>query len=354
MILRANYTRVCAFLKYYAEVLQHDPLTVQNYRGWLKHLLRWADETPFAKAPVIRPVLPRYLLTWRGPTGRPLSPSLVRQVCRGARGFFEWLRQDNPALVRRLSGEWLATLQPPAMSEMPRRERQVVTLEMVRALLAVEVQPNDLTTRRDQAAAAFLFLSGARASAFVTLTLDCVNIPARTVRQDPTLGVRTKNKKAAVTRLLEIEDLLARVEQWDTFVRARLPGTACWYTPLHAFLGVTELAAVPPGRFRKGRLAGSLKGLFRKAGLPSLSPHKFRHGHAVYGLKLARDMSEFKAISMNLMHASLGTTDKTYAVLSDQEVHERIARLGQPTNRSATMDATAIKAVLLELLARFE
>jgi integrase len=354
MVSRSNYLLVRAFLTHYADVLQHDPLTVQNYRGWLKHVLRWAAETPFGKASAIRPTFPRYLLTVRRSNGKPLSPAGIRQICRGTRGFFVWLRQTNPMLGRALPEDWLATLQPPAMAEPLPAERQVVTLEMVRVLLRVPAAQDDLRTKRDQAAAAFLFLSGARASAFVTLTLDCVDIAARTVRQDPTLGVHTKNKKAAITRLLEIPDLLAVVAEWDALVRSELPGTTCWYTPLHSFLGSTTLAGAPPGRFRKGQLAASLSRLFQKANLPPLSPHKFRHGHAVYGLKLAQDMSDLKAISMNLMHASLAVTDRTYAVLSDRDVHERIARLGRrPSTVASSGDANALKEALQEVLVRF-
>ena len=42
--------------------------------------------------------------------------------------------------------------------------------------MQVQVAPDDIATRRDKASAAFLFLSGARATAFCTLTLECVNI----------------------------------------------------------------------------------------------------------------------------------------------------------------------------------
>lgn len=48
---------------------------------------------------------------------------------------------------------------------------------------------------------------------------------------------------------------------------------------------------------------------WRSIGLPYHSPHAFRHGHAVYALKLAENISQLKAISQNLMHANLSTTD---------------------------------------------
>ena len=64
-----------------------------------------------------------------------------------------------------------------------------------------------------------------------------------------------------------------------------------------------------------------------RAGLPYRSAHKFRHGHAVYGLLRARTMADYKVPSENTMHADIRTTDDTYAVLSSEEVKRRIAGL---------------------------
>lgn len=85
---------------------------------------------------------------------------------------------------------------------------------------------SDLALRRDKAAAALLFLSGMRAGALVSLTIDCVDVVNRTIKQWPTLGVKTKNRKSATTNLLNIPELLTVVESWDSYIRARLPLTA--------------------------------------------------------------------------------------------------------------------------------
>lgn len=52
-----------------------------------------------------------------------------------------------------------------------------------------------------------------------------------TIKQWPSLGVRTKNDETATTYLLEIPDLLAVVEKWDASVRPCLPPNAVWYAP---------------------------------------------------------------------------------------------------------------------------
>jgi site-specific recombinase XerC len=71
-----------------------------------------------------------------------------------------------------------------------------------------------------------------------------------------------------------------------------------------------------------------LKLWLKKVGLPFHSPHKFRHGNAVYVLKLAKDIAALKAVSQNLMHSNLSITDGVYGILSDTDIQKQIASLG--------------------------
>ena len=74
------------------------------------------------------------------------------------------------------------------------------------------------------------------------------------------------------------------------------------------------------------------------------SPHKFRHGHAVYALQHAQTMADYKAVSMNLMHNDIRVTDGIHAPLAGNEVQRRIAGLtGQPAPQvSADGDLAAL------------
>jgi hypothetical protein len=69
----------------------------------------------------------------------------------------------------------------------------------------------------------------------------------------------------------------------------------------------------------------------KKVYLPYHSPHKFRHGNAVYSIKLAKDIAALKAVSQNLMHSNLSITDGVYGILSQTDLREQIALLGQVT-----------------------
>ena len=86
-----------------------------------------------------------------------------------------------------------------------------------------------------------------------------------------------------------------------------------------------RLSADAPGKNRNLALAKRMHHLFEVAGVPYQSPHKFRHGHAVYALQHAKTMADYKAVSMNLMHEDIRVTDGIYAPLAGNEVQQRIA-----------------------------
>lgn len=75
-----------------------------------------------------------------------------------------------------------------------------------------------------------------------------------------------------------------------------------------------------------------MKALFTRAQLEYKSPHKFRHGNAVYGLLHAQTLADYKAVSMNLMHENLETTDGIHAPLLSSDVKSRITSLTRKAN----------------------
>ncbi len=150
--------------------------------------------------------------------------------------------------------------------------------------------------------------------------------------------METKNGKSATTYLLDIPELLSVVETWDAFIRSQLPLTAMWYTPTVTRWGEQTLSAGAPGKNRNLALAKRLHHLFEAAGVPYQSPHKFRHGHAVYALQHAKTMADYKAVSMNLMHEDIRVTDGIYAPLAGNEVQQRITALNLSSAAPLTVD----------------
>jgi integrase len=323
-----NYFLAREFIAYLSEVMQLNPTSVYRYWPYLKHLLIWADAVPFSQAAAIRPTFTSYLAALGQSRSEPagLAGMTLKKILQTAKRFFGWLKTMYPQQYRQLPPAWIDALRLPRGSR-PVEEHKFVRLEQVLELIGIPIPDEDIATWRDQAAAAMLFLSGARATAFTTLTLECVDLPNRTVKQWTELGVKTKNSKSATTFLLEVPELLHFVERWDGYVRSRLPSAATWYTPILQNWGDQTLSAVRPGSNRNVALGRRMCKLFALAQIPCQSPHAFRHGHAVFALQHCRTMADYKAVSMNLMHDSIAITDGIYAPLATEEVRYRVATL---------------------------
>jgi integrase len=125
------------------------------------------------------------------------------------------------------------------------------------------------------------------------------------------------------------------VEAWDAFLRSQASEDTRWYPPVVSRWGEQSLVTdALPGKNRHQALVKRLRILFETAGLEFKSAHKFRHGHAVYGLQNAPTMADYKAVSMNLMHQDIKITDQIYTPILSEEVSRRIAGLGtQPEAR---------------------
>jgi integrase len=338
LVNRTNYLWVNEFLLFLREVKQVSPASAERYRFYLRHLLLWAMDTPLNKVSALRPTFPVYVGALVSPQGERLAATSQKKIIEVSRQFFEWAKLNYVSEFRGLPATWIELLRPAQAQQMNVYEDHVfVTPDEVKALVATPRADGDLAHWRDCAAAARLLLSGERASAFVTSPIGAVNFRESWVHQWPELGVKTKNAKKATTFLLPIAELIEIAQSWDDFVRANLPPDRPWYAPIENHWGEQTLSLAQPGKNRNQALDRRLGVLFRRAGLPYKSAHKFRHGHAVYGLLHARTMADYKAVSMNLMHADVKITDQIYAPLLENEVQQRIAGLSnQPIAQPAS------------------
>lgn len=338
MINRQNWLDVRLYLRYILAVRQNAPETVARTRKHLRHLLEWANEAALPRAAGVTPTLPAYLV------GRHLSPSSIKKGLEATRHFFAFARDYWPQRYRRISSAWISLLQPPRGARMESRlpVHQFYTLEEICRIARVSTET--LRQERAQVAACMLFLSGMRADAFASLPISCVDLACRQISQLPELGVRTKNRKAALTYLLEIPELLAVVERWDRRLRD-LPPAALWFSPVTTD-GMTLLPTPRAFIGRGNQVAKDLELICNRAGIPYLSPHKLRHGHVVYALKQARTMAEMKAISQNVMHASVTITDQIYGRLVDDDVRQTITGLGNRNQLPAGLPNEKLDEIL--------
>lgn len=332
MIHRQNYHDIRTYLKHIERVRQNEINTVKRARGHLRHLLTWCDATPFPKARAVDPTFPTYLITARADgKEKTLAPASIGKCLANARQFFQFARSEWPLRYKSISESWIEFLQPPrhlrAQSRLP--VRQFYTIDQV--LQIARVSTETLRQERGKVAVCMLFLSGMRSDALASLPIACVDLTNNAIHQLPEVGVRTKNRKAAITYLLQVPELLEVIHRWDERVRNKLPASALWYATLTSDgMALTGIDQAFIGR--NNAIERDVRIICQRAGVPYLSPHKLRHGHVVYAIKMASTMAQMKAISQNVMHSSLVITDKVYGNLMGDDVGEIITHLGQHTS----------------------
>ena len=296
----------------------------------MRHLLEWAGENSFHRVTSIKPAFPEYMMTARlDGESEQLSTIYIRKVISCAKHFLQWLEKNRIGFTSVITPAWLDTLKTPRFASEG-KEHEAVTLEEIFAIASAPVF--SLRDERIRAAAVFLFLSGMRIGAFVTLPISAINLSERSIKQWPSLGVRTKFSKRATTFLLDIPELFEVVYLWDQKVRKHISGNSLWFAPLSPETGTFDPKIIEVGEHRQQRASKDLKNWLDRVNLPYHSAHKFRHGNAVYSLKNSKDVADLKAVSQNLMHSNLSITDSVYGILSTADVGRRIAGLGEKLN----------------------
>ncbi len=351
MVNRKNYKLVREFLRFKKEINQLSQGSIHRYRSALHHFLIWLDETLLESCTKKYPAFPAYLQKNRLDGGSEnLSHVTQKKTLQIVKQFLNWVKITYPQRFHKISLVWIESMQTAPAIQVP-KIHGFVSLEDAKKLATSSLPEDRLVYRRDQAAAAMLFLSGMRASSFVSLPIKAIDLTHQEIKQWPSLGVRTKFRKHATTYLLDIPPLFEVVRNWDNFIRSELPEDAMWYPVIISEWSSEKLSSKAPGNNRHIHLAKRIRKLSNLVGIEYKSPHKFRHGHAVFALLQAQNMADYKAISQNLMHGSIKVTDSIYAWLNDNQVKDRITSLS--TNQAQPKNDTEL-AIYLSQLSKLE
>jgi site-specific recombinase XerC len=274
LINRANFLLVQEYLDYLLNTKNRNPKSVARYRFWLNHLLLWAMEKPLEKAHRIK----KPFLTYA--RDLEMAQESQKKVLETARAFLRWAKLHHEKRFISMPTYWLEDITPPQLEK--KEVDKFVRLDEVIKISDRKIGEANLALWRDQAMACLLFLSGARASAAVSLPIKAVHLNGDHPRleQKPELGVRTKNGKSATTYLHKIPQLLDFAREWDVFVRTHYPEDHVWYAPIHQEWGEQSTKILAPGKNRQHALSKRLKIISAMSHLPHKSPHQYRHGYA--------------------------------------------------------------------------
>jgi integrase len=319
MIKRDNWLLTEKYLK--GDNSSVSGASVERYGFSLRHLLLWADNLSFEEALNTKgPSFTAYVanLPARNGDGK-IALESQKIIILVSKKFLEWATENREKGAKKISPKRLNSFVHPNIPQSASDPISVSLEEMLR-LASFDCGEN-LVYQRDLAAIFFAYLSGARAGAIATAPIKSINLQEMHFLQYPELGVKTKNSKKAQTFLLPIPELFSVVKRWDDIVRSNLPDTSLWYSPMDNHWGEYCFTTNDAGENRNNAIIKRFRVIYEKAGMKESykSPHKFRHGHAVYGLERCKNMAEYQAVSRNLMHSSLAITDKVYSVIERQE-----------------------------------
>lgn len=355
MINRDNYKDIQHYLEYHRRSLQNSYSTVRAYENQLKHALIWCDSIPFPTYTKAKKTFPEYLNGLIAEN--KLSPRVASDICMLFRDFLHFEIRENKSAYGKIKESQINEIRIITHSDSTKTAEYYTLDEMEKI---ANYKPKTLAMKRTKASACFLYLSGMRISAFMSLPIECFDIGSKAVYQYPDMGVVTKFSKKAITTLLNIPVLFDVVREWhDYLIKNKIPSNSLWYAGIDENGRGEMLTAKYPIKnnhdkayataSHKGSLFRSyLKKLCQLAEIEYKSPHAFRHGHIHFGLSHATTLEQAKAISQNAMHNSTAITDEIYSRMNYKGVSSVIAGLGSHPIPSETKQSNNL--ILSEMI----
>ncbi|WP_420857879.1 tyrosine-type recombinase/integrase [Marivivens marinus] len=268
-----------------------------------------------------------------GRTGSPLSAATTNGTLRELKAFFYWMA-DQPGYKSKISRSDADYLTPDRKSENARRG----TLwkphpSPAQALHVIKMMPSStVIERRNRALLAFLFLTGSREGAAISLPLRNLDLTNRCVQFDGRY-VDTKFGKSFSTGFFPL----------GAFAESILQDWAAELTQVHLFSATDPLfpkTKVVVGMYRRFEAVGIsrepwksassaakiFKQAFADAGLPPFSPHRVRDTIVDLANDHCRTPEEFKAWSQNMGHDDVLTTFSSYGAVPPGRQMELMSR----------------------------
>jgi integrase/recombinase XerD len=266
-------------------------------------------------------------------SGMRLSKATVSSTLNSLREFFEWLSSQRG--YRKISRTDAAYFKPSRADEAvarARRQGPVPTLEQVRRMISVMPAASDIDLR-NRALIAITIVTGARDNAVASLKLKHLDIEDSQLFQDAR-DVRTKFRSTFPTWFFPVgDDFVAVVREWKSYLEQQLdfgPEDPLFPQSTSAF-GAGGIAATSRLARTGWANADPIRAVFKQAcaaaGLPSFTPHSFRHTLAVLGEDVCTSPAHFKAWSQNLGHKDTLVTLTSYGTLPGHTQKKLISEL---------------------------
>lgn len=232
------------------------------------------------------------------PAGRGLKPASVRGAHRALSAFFGWLAKRKHADGRPyIPNNPLVGVEAP---HVPKRQPRRTTPDQYEDLLRSISLANNWIDARDYLLVSTLFLCGLRVAELCRLRIEDFDVRNRLLI--------VREKKGGDDHLVPLLEPVTRAFVAYLYIRPVWPSSEIFLASDGAG-GVDGVLSTNGVRHR-------LTQLCKRAGIPRLTPHRFRHGLARYMLDKGADMALIQRI---LGHQRMSTTSEIYALWDNLE-----------------------------------
>jgi integrase len=266
-------------------------------------------------------------------TGAKLSPTSGNGVLREVQAFYSWLA-DQPGYKSRVSRSDIEFFGVDRRTDAARRSScwkpHPSPAQVVRLLNGMP--GTTVLQRRDRALVAFLFLTGSREGAAITLRLGHVDLVNACVHFDGRTVATKFGKSATIAFFPMGEPCEQIVRDWIWELRTQqhfsdsdplLPRTRVGVGASRQFaaLGIERAPWASASSAAK-----IFKQAFVTAGLPPFSPHRVRDTLAELSKDHCRTPEDYKAWSQNMAHEDVLTTFRSYGSVAPGRQVDLMAR----------------------------
>jgi len=270
-------------------------------------------------------------------TGKPLSMSTQLCTMNHLKAFFLWLqcKQGFRTKIHLPDIEYFRlSLKDTRIARNP-KHKPVPTPEQIERVLHSMPADTEIALR-NRALIAFVYLTGVRDSALISLKLRHVRLEDDLVLQDPSDGVKTKFSKRIDTYFFPVgDDMRQIVADWMKFLfEKKLCGNEAPLFPRTCVArdgnASYHVAGLEPEHWRT---TAPVREIFREAftaaGLPYYNPHSFRNTLVMIAQRRNLGGEALKAWSQNLGHETVATTVNSYGRIDPHRQGEVIKGLAE-------------------------
>ncbi|WP_150526908.1 tyrosine-type recombinase/integrase, partial [Roseibium sediminis] len=243
--------------------------------------------------------------------GNQKAAATIVQTCQNLKAFMDWLGHQSGyrSMDRDLPNYCKPSRHHVALSKV-KSDKHVPNADEIRTLLASMPKVTN-QHRRDRAIVAFLFLTGVRDAALISLRLKHVDLENRLVFQDAK-EVRTKFSKTMTTFWFPVgEDIGQIVTDW---INERRATASSENEPV--FPRSPSAIPVKSSESQFWQTAAPVRHILKQAtaktGQTYFVPHAVRSTLALMIDAIATTFEERKALSQNLGHEHMRTTEEHY------------------------------------------